>query len=494
MTDPETQAERPSPSADMPPGPPSLAARLVKSAGWAMAGKVLGRGVDLVKIIVVARLLSPEDIGLFGIVLLAIVTIETFTRTGFDRAIIQRRDDAKGYLDTAWTVQVIRGLILAALLFAAAPAVGWFFEEPRVVLLLQVMGISVAVRGLVNIGIIYFEKELEFHKQFVYNVVGALVSLAVAVFLVYRLRSVWALVWAGLAGAVAQLLLSYVVHPYRPRARFEGPKAAELFRFGRWVLGFSALVFLATHGDDVFLAKMLGVGALGIYQMAYRISNLAATGITHTISSVTFPGYSKIQDDVARFRHAYLRVLAVTMLLAAPVAAGTAAVAPTFVRVVMGAKWAPAIVPIQLLCIFGLLRAYGATTGPVCYASGNPRYQTIGSLMYVPCMFALIWPLTVRFGVPGTCVAVTIPMIIANAYVTWRVLSILRMGLGGVLKRVLWPVLASLLMFVFVLALGRAIDDSVLGLVLMVVAGSMAYFVMVFAGARVAGARITARF
>lgn len=474
MTDPGT-------TTGAPAGPPPLTTRVVKGAGWVFAGRAVRRGADLVKIIVLARLLSPADFGLFGIVMLAIATLDALSQTGLNIALIQHKDRTEAYLDTAWTVQVIRGLVMVAVLFGGAPAIGWFFDEPRAVLLLRVACVSVALGGFVNIGIIYFQKELEFHKHFLYNALASAVSLPVAVILAYHLRSVWALVWAGLAEAAARCAVSYVLHPYRPRLRFNGAQARELFRFGRWVLGSSVLIFAATHGDDALVGKMLGVAALGLYQMAYRIANMAATEITHTVSAVTFPAYSKIQEDIGRLREAYLRTLALTMFLATPVAAGIAAVAPVFVSVVLGPKWQAAVLPMQLLCIYGLARAYAASMGPACYAVGRPRIETVGTLLYVLGMSLLLWPMARAWGLPGVCLAVVAPLGCSNTYVTWRVLRLLRVSPVEVLKRVTHPLACGLAMFALLVGLRRLFAPSAVVLVLLVCVGATVYLALTVA-------------
>jgi O-antigen/teichoic acid export membrane protein len=188
-----------------------LTAKVVKGASWVFAGRAAGRVFELIKAVVLARLLTPEDFGLFGIVMLAIITLEIFSQSGFNTALIQRQGDIQGYLDTAWTVQVARGLLLALILFMVAPGVAWFFEEPRVVELLQIICLAQILQGFINIGIVLFEKEMQFHKQFLYEVGANVVSLIIGVSLAFALRSVWALIWANVAGVSMRLVLSYVL-------------------------------------------------------------------------------------------------------------------------------------------------------------------------------------------------------------------------------------------------------------------------------------------
>ena len=438
MTDPETAiGDR---SSSVPGVEPSLTARVVKGAGWVFAGKIVGRGMQLVKLVVLARLLSPEDFGLFGIVLLAIAALQSFTQTGFSTALIQRKDNTEDYLDTAWTVQVIRGLVLAGILFAVAPVVGWFFEEPRCVPLLRVMCASVAIGGFVNIGIIYFRKELEFHKQFIYDLGTAIVSLAVGVVLAYRLRSVWALIWAGMAGAATRCILSYVIHPYRPRVRTQYSEAAELFRFGRWVLGSSVVIFLAGNLDHAFLGKMLGVGALGLYQMAYRLSNTPATEVTHLTNAVMIPAYAKVQDEGERLGRGFLQVFELVTSVALPLTVFIVVAAPEIVLGLLGKKWEAAVTPLQVLAVAGCLNAIEATSGPVFMGVGQPRLDFFKNLCRVAVMLVSIYPLTVFWGVTGTCVSVVLGL--CAALPVWaRVKSIARLSWLSIL----WVCLPGLL-------------------------------------------------
>ena len=428
---------------------------MVKGAGWVFAGKVVGRGLQLVKLVVLARLLSPEDFGLFGIVLLAIAALQTFTQTGFSTALIQRKDNTEDYLDTAWTVHVIRGLVLAGILFAVAPAVGWFFEEPRCVPLLRVMCASVAIGGFVNIGIIYFRKELKFHKQVLYNVATAVVTLIVGVVLAYRLRSVWALVWAGLAGAATRCILSYIIHEYRPRARLDRPQAVELFRFGRWVLGSSIVIFLATSIDHAFLGKVLGATALGLYRVAYRLSNAAATEITHLTNAVMMPAYAKVQDDSARLGRAFLHVFELVLSLALPLTAFIVLTAPHIVVGILGEKWQAAVIPLQILAIAGLLRAIAATGGPVFIGSGHPHMDFWMNLGRTSVIAVSIYPLTKLFGVAGTSFSVVLGLA-ATLPVWTRVMSITGVKWRDVLQRCQSAVLLAALVALAVWLSGLA--------------------------------------
>lgn len=321
---------------------------------WVFGLRGINRVLGLIRTIILARLLAPSDFGLLGIAMLAIATLETFSQTGFNAALIQKKDNVESYLDTAWTVSAIRGVILFIILFFSAPLMASFFNTPQAALVIRVIALSTLLSGLRNIGILFFQKELEFNKQFIYELSATLVDLTVAVVLAFILRNVWALVWGGLAANFVRLFVSYVFHPYRPHIRLNKNEFQDLFSFGKWVFGSSILIFLVTQGDDIFVGKMLGATALGLYQMAYLISNLPATEITHVISQVTFPAYSKMQGDIPRLKAAYLDVLQLTAFISLPVAGGIFILAPEFTLIFLGEKWMPMVPTIQILVLAGL--------------------------------------------------------------------------------------------------------------------------------------------
>jgi len=234
------------------------------------------------------------------------------------------------------------------------------------------------------------------------------ISLVVGVILAYRLRSVWALVWAGLAGSAVNVALSYVIHPYRPRARLDAPQARELFRFGRWLLGSSVVVFLLNQGDDVLVGKLLGVSALGIYQVAYRISNLPATEITGLVGAVALPAIAGIQDELSRVRVALCDAIRFTSFLAFLAAAVILACAPDATLLILGRKWEAAILPIRILALWGVTRSVGALTGPTLAALGKPDLATKLQAGKLVLLTALIVPLTLHYGLVGSCFSVVL--------------------------------------------------------------------------------------
>ncbi len=402
------------------------------------------RILDMTKIIILANFLAPGDFGLMGIALLVCSSIKTFSQTGFYEALVQKKEDIKKYLDTVWTVFILRGFILFIILFLLSYYMEIFFNAAGAKNIIRIIGLSIVFHSLTNIGVIYFHKELQFNRQFIFQMSGTVVEFIVSIALCFAFKNVWALVFGLLAGNFMRLIMSYVVHPYRPHLCVDFLKIKELFGFGKWILGSSILVFLLTQGDDILVGKLLGASALGFYQMAYRISNLPATEISHLISTVTFPAYSKLQDNLPKMRNAYLKVLRITALISLPISGLIFILAPEFVRIFLGEKWMPMVSTIQILSIYGLLRAFGATTGVVFIAVGKPKIRTKIQAAQLALMALIIYPFTVFWGINGAAAAVTIYALIFNSVAVSKVLNIVKSNFKAPAKIIIIPLIGTL--------------------------------------------------
>jgi O-antigen/teichoic acid export membrane protein len=457
----------------------TLSQRVVKSGFWVFFLRIFNQGFSLLRLIILARILSPNDFGLMGIALLTMSILETFSETGFQQALIQKKEDIKLYLDSAWTVLILRGFVLFVILYFIAPHAAIFFNAPEAKPIIRVIGFSILFQAFTNIGIIYFQKELEFNKEFIYQLAGTLADFIVAISAVLILRNVWALVLGLLAGNLVRLIVSYLVHPYRPHLSSHLGRAKELFGFGKWIMGSSILIFLLGQGDDIFVGKMLAVTALGFYQMAYRISNAPATEITHVISQVTFPAYSKLQDNPYGLREAYLKTLQLTAFISIPLAAGIFTLAPEFTTIFLGGKWMPMVPAMQIFCVLGAIRSIVATMGPVFYSTGKPKIGTQLSIMQLLIMVSLIYPLTMKWGIAGTSLAVLLNNL-ADPWGFKKMLSILNCRFPDFSRSLLLPIATSILMCLFLQIMKNLLGVSIGKFILLVILGIAFYFMFTY--------------
>lgn len=388
--------------------------KVIKGLFWIFSIKIIGYIFSFLRLIILARILLPSDFGLVGIGLLTLSIIDTFTQVGFRQALIQKKEDIKKYLDTVWTFLILRSIFLYFIIYFFSYFSSYFFKTKDAIQVIRIMGLSVIISGFTNSGVILFQKELEFKKQFFYEFIGIFMDFSVALILVFILKNFWALIFSALAGHLTRCLMSFVIIQYKPRFSFDFNKVKELWNFGRWATISNILIFFSTQGDDIFVGRFLGTTFLGLYQMAYRFSNMPATEITHTISTVTFPAYSKLQDDIERLKSAYLKIFQMTCFLSFYLAGTIFTLSDDFITLFLTSKWRPAIQAIKILSIEGLMRSIAATTGPVFYAVNKPKSETFWQFIRFLVMIILIYPFTSKYGIVGTSFVVLLSVLVST--------------------------------------------------------------------------------
>ncbi len=404
----------------------SISEKTIKSGFWVFFLRISNRLFQFIRTIILARILSPDDIGIFGIALVLLSMLETFSKTGFNHALIYKKGKAEGYLDTAWTVGLIRGTFLAVLLFFIGRPASIFFDSPDSMNIIRVIGVVVLLQSFSNVAVIYFEKDLEFHKYFRYRFTATITDMIVAIVSVVILRNVWALALGLIAGNLVQLVMSYMISPYRPKIRLDIKKAKELFRFGKWILISGPLIFLITDADDMVVGKILGVTMLGYYQLAYKISNISATEVSSVISSLSFPVYAKLQDNLVKLKKAFIKILQFTTFLSFPIAGAIIAFSYDFTKIFLGEKWLPMVPAIIVLAVWGAIRSIGATSAEFFKGVGKPNVSTCMYILQVVVMYGFIYYFSKKWEILGTSIIILISAVIMNAVRNYLIIKKLK--------------------------------------------------------------------
>lgn len=425
----------------------TITERSVKSGIWVTLINVLDRALQLTKLIVLANLLSPSDFGLMGIALLTVAVFKQFSNLGIDTALIQREEtDIDSYLNTAWIMNLGRSVAITGVVVLIAPYAAEFFGEPRATDIIRAIAFSTLLLGLRNPGIVYLQKKLKFHKQFVYKLSSTVVSVSVAIGFAIVYGNVWALVFGYLSGDIITVVMSYLMHEYRPWFEFKPEFAKELYGYGKWVTASSIVLFLVTQGDDAFIGWFLGATALGFYQLAYRFSNAPATEVTKVISDVVFPTYAKLQADKSKLRNGFLKTLTLVTAVSFPIAVGLIIITPYFTRLFLGEQWLPAVVLMQVLAVFGASRSIGAATGPLYRAIGRPDIDTKLATGHVILLAPTIYITTMRWGLTGASIAIVAVHLLVTGADTYLATEVLNIDYSTFIHPIKYPLSASLVM------------------------------------------------
>lgn len=444
---------------------------------WVAALNVSDRLLQLVLMIILANLIGPTEIGLFGIALVVMSGVKRFSELGLNQSLIyDREENVDHMLNTTWLLEIGRTGIVALVLVAIAhPFAGLLVSgDPataeRAAVLIQIIGLGQLFIGLRNPGAVYFQKDLQFHKQFVYIMSGSVVQFAVAIgYAEYVEATAMALVVGFVASDFVRMVSSYFLHDFRPSVSFDVGAARSMIDYGKWITANSILYFLYSEGDDLLVSGFLGPAALGFYQLAYRFSNAPATEVTHVISSVAFPAYSKVQDDTRALREGFHRTLQMTTFLSFPLAMGIFAVTPAFIAAFLP-DYEAMILTMQILAIFGLTRSAVATFGPVFKATGRPdliaKFSTVRVILLAAGLPLVLWQAGQAGGLPygltgieGAALVILgvqlFPMIEIDLY---YVVRIVETSYVRILREVAYPLVASVAMAAVVLAVDGALD------------------------------------
>jgi O-antigen/teichoic acid export membrane protein len=402
-----------------------LTKRSFKAGSWLISHNAIARFSGLIKTIIIARILTPAQFGVFGVAALALSLLETFSETGAEHALVQKEKVDNLDIATTWWISLFRGLLIGAILYFSAPFVGRFFENGDAVIFIQAIALAPIIRNLRNPSIVFYRKKLSFRQDFYMRTSGTLAELVVGVTVSYMTRSVWGLVASILVGAVAETISSYLVASSFRLVLPKWERARGILSFGGWIWLSSIITYLLNQGDDAVVGKLLGVTTLGYYQNAYKIASLPATQITGMMTQVTYPAFASIQDDKVRLARAYKK----SFLAALGTTVFFSAIIILFAReitlITLGDQWLPVVPALKVLTIFGVVRSLAATVGPVFQAVGKPNILVWIGLYRLVVLAAIIFPLTTGYGMVGTSWAIVISSLLTIPAVWWQLNKIL---------------------------------------------------------------------
>jgi len=373
----------------------------VVGISWLGGLRLSTRLITYAKIAILARLLTPAQFGLFGIASLVLAFLEIATETGINVVLIQERADIKKFVDTAWIISIIRGLVISLAIWLAAPYIASFFNSPDSRSLLYLVGFVPLIKGFINPSVVKFQKELKFSKEFLYRLVVFSFDAVVAVLFALRINSALSLVYGMLAGAMAEVALSHLLLKPKPKLRFEKSKIKRVFGHGKWITMAGVFNYLFENVDNVVVGKLMDMTSLGFYQNAYKISSLPLSEVADVVKKVTFPIYVKFSDDRARLKAAFLKSTLALSVIVIPLGLILLIYPQTVVRIILGGNWLTIVPVIRVMSFFGVIRAIIASSYPVFLSLKKQKYITYAMLAGILGLIITIVPFVKNYGIVG---------------------------------------------------------------------------------------------
>jgi lipopolysaccharide exporter len=463
-----------------PPGteaaPPGLAGRTAWGVVWALVAASGARLLWLVALACLTRLLSPQEFGLLAFALVFILYVETLGDLGTGVALVRWPADAARAAQVTFWVNLGAGLLWFSLTLALAPGVAAFFGHPEGAPVLRVLGATFLLKALGNTHDALCVKAMRFRARMVPELGQALTKGAVAVALAWQGLGVWSLVAGQLAGLAVWVAGLWVVVPWRPRLALPSELVAPMLRFGGPIVAVNVLAALVHHVDLVIVGGAFGAVALGLYQLATKLSEMTVVLMIWVGGKVLLPAFSLLQSSRQALADAYLAALRYVGALAVPLATGLALMAEPVVVILFGADWRGAAPILQALAVHTGLRALGSHAGDVLKATGRS-----GLLAALGVAKAVVLVPALLLAAPGGAVAVAWVLAAVTALGLLVDLAVIRRLLGlapEALLGVLAPSLVAGVVLVLALSgwrLAAADVAASLGLVGGALLGGAAY-------------------
>jgi len=423
---------------------------------WSFIDNTASAGISFIIGIVLARILSPREFGLVGMLYIFIAVSQSIMESGFSQALIRKKEPSEADYSTVFYFNVAIGLFCFLLLFFFAGLISRFFNEPQLKPLSQVLGISLVINSTIIIQRTILTKRIDFKLQTRISIIASVLSGLVGIGMALSGFGVWSLVGKTITMYSITALLLWWWNKWKPIFIFSIQSFRELFSFGSKLL-ISSLIF--TVYQQVYylvIGKYFSAQELGYYTRADQFSQLPSSNLTTVIQKVSFPVLASIKEDTSQMKTVYKKLIKSSMLICFILMLGMASVARPMVLILLGVKWEPCIIYLQMLCFVGMFYPLQALNLSILQIAGRSdlflRLEIIKESLAVPVII-----LGIIFGIKVMIlgmIAITLVAYYLNSY--WSG-SFIGYSFGEQIKDILPSFLMAVLMFVVMFAEGYLI-------------------------------------
>ena len=447
----------------------NLKQQTINSVAWNGVGNVTGQVLRVLTLVIMARLLTPEDYGVFAILMIFVGFFSVFGHMGISQAVIYLDNPSGRMLSSIFYLNFSVGVALYLILFVLAVPIAAFFERIELVDLLRVIGIVLILEALQAVQKALLQKKIEFRKVVFVEVGSQVFGSAVGIGMAVAGYGVASLVFMALTGAAARTVFLWRGAGWYPSFMFSWADIHVIWNYCFNLTGFSIINYFARNADNFLIGKFLGSSVLGVYNMAYNIMLYPLNNVAGVIVRVLFPALSTIKNDNQGLKQAYLKVIRFIALVTFPLMFGLAVVSDTFVLVVFGERWHSLAPLLLILSTVGLLQSIVTTVGTIYMLKGTTSLMfKIGAINAGVVVLSFI--IGLPFGVKGVAIAYALANLILlypNLKLAWDQIDL---GIMEALNELKHFFLSSMVMAIVVQLLGQWMGEldlplySILGL------------------------------
>jgi lipopolysaccharide exporter len=422
----------------------SILARTARGAGWVIAWRMATRLLGFISTLVLVRLLTPGDFGLVALATTFAIALEVWLAIGVEDQIVRARAPTRSLYDTAFTLNLLRSLLIAALVAASAEAAAGFFGDARLAGVLYALAATTALGGLGNVGCADFRRDLAFDKEFRLLLLPRLAGIAATISLAFLMHSHWALVAGIVTTRLVGVPMGYIMHPYRPRLSLRAWR--ELAGVSFWTWAFAVSTMVRDRMDSVVIGRSLGPAQVGVYSAAWEVASLPSSELVDPICRACMPGFAAALRSGSEGAEHYLRIIALTGLLSLPAGAGISLVAGPVVGLAFGAAWLEAVPVVAVLGLALTTSLFGLISAALLNAHTKLQSMVWIALGTAALRIVLLVTLTPWLGLLGGAIAMAITLVAEQAVLVARALHHLGLRPARLLAQVWRPLVAVVAM------------------------------------------------
>ncbi|WP_305314214.1 oligosaccharide flippase family protein [Hydrogenophaga sp.] len=375
----------------------------MKGAAWSIGMRWAMRVIGFLNTVIMARILMPEDYGIVAMAMLIVGLTEAMLDTGSGTVLLAKQTIDRDDIDSTWTLRVIQGLIVGLMIAGAAYPASLYFQESRVFHVLLIFAACLAATHACNIGLVLAQRDLNFYFAFKWGIFGKLIGVASTVISGWWLGDYRALVIGVSAGYISGLVLSYSMHPYRPR--WNTSRIGEIWQTSRWLMFSNVAGYMLRKGDELAAARAGTTAGYGEYNVGADVGQLPTSVVGPAMLGAFLPVLSTIQSDISRTKEAVLKTLRAVNTITLPIGFIFAALATQATALLLGSKWIGASSFVAAFALISTIQIMFSPVNTLLFLRGQAKLQTLIVWTEFAVFVILAWPLTIEFGLMGLALA-----------------------------------------------------------------------------------------
>lgn len=367
---------------------PSLASRVAKGAAIMGFTRLAARLLGLISTVVLARLLMPEDFGVVAIAMSYIHFLGGISDLNFEKALITHNDPGDDEFNTAWTLNLLRGVGLALIVLISAFVLPTLLDEPRLKAIIATLAVLPVLEGLVNTRFVIFEKNIDFSRQMILTVGTKILTVATTIALAFVIGNYWVLIIGMLLGTASQVAFSFILVPHRPRLTLVEHRG--LVSFSIWLMGANFFNSISRQMDKLIVAALLGTKMTGIYHVGKELVLIPTTEMIGPLNRALHPTFATVYNAGGDLRDKALQSAEILAACALPIGLGFAMLAPELVMIIFGEKWMGAVPVLQILTPILAIERIATVADSVAMALSRTRSIFMRQMILSICDLVLL--------------------------------------------------------------------------------------------------------